>query len=384
MDFEYSKDISNFNLEVNNFFNEKIKPKLSKWRAQDTTPREMFELLGDAELLGFRYKGGEIKSIPWLENIHFYKTAAQVSGGVAIASFVQAHLGAPALYFFGTDQQKSEILLPGVQGKRIIAFANTEPDAGSDAAGIQLRAEDKGEYYLVNGSKSYITNGDFADHIVFTAITHPKAEKKHSRISMLMVDGETAGLKRYRLQKLPWKMSHLSVLNFKDVKVPKNNIVGELQRGFYQTMDVFNNSRIGISALSFGTALGAFKQAYKHATSRKAFGKLLIQHESKKNEFADHLTRLEACWLLIQKAAYLCDSDQEFRYNSSMAKLISTEEALKISLWATELFGARGVLSTHPISEFPLDAKGGMVGEGAPEVQKKIIAEHVEEMLKKF
>ena len=179
-------------------------------------------------------------------------------------------------------------------------------------------------------------------------------------------------------------MSHLAVLNFKDVKVPKENILGELQRGFYQTMEVFNNSRIGISALSFGTALGAFKHGYKHAMSRKTFGKPLIEHQAKKNEFADHLAHLEACWLLIQKAAYLRDSGQEFRFNASMAKLVSTEEALKVSLWATELLGARGVLESHPIHEYPLDAKGGMVGEGAPEVQKKIIAEHIEDVINRF
>jgi alkylation response protein AidB-like acyl-CoA dehydrogenase len=201
---------------------------------------------------------------------------------------------------------------------------------------------------------------------------------------MLIVDGETPGLKRFRLKKLPWKMSHLSALNFKDVKIPKENILGEPQRGFYQTMEVFNNSRIGISALSFGTALGSFKAALKHAQSRKTFSKFLIEHQSKKNEFAEKLARLEACWLLIQKAAFLRDNGQEFRYNSSMAKLVSTEEALNISLWATELLGARGVLSSHPISEYPLDAKGGMVGEGAPEVQKKIIAEHIENVIKDY
>jgi alkylation response protein AidB-like acyl-CoA dehydrogenase len=384
MDFKYSKEEAEFNKHVENFFFEKLKPKLPNWRKQDTTPREMFKLLGEAELLGFRYKSGDVKPIPWLENIHFYKTAAQVSGGVAIASFVQAHLGIPAIYFFGNEQQKSDYLKAGARGDNIIAFANTEPDAGSDAAGIKLKAEDKGNHYLVNGMKSYITNGDFADNIVFTAITHPKESKKHRRISMLMVNGEAPGLKRFRLKKLPWKMSHLSALRFKDVKIPKENIVGELQRGFYQTMDVFNNSRIGISALSFGTALGAFKAALKHAQSRKTFGKFLIEHQSKKNEFAEELARLEACWLLIQKAAFLCDTHQEFRYNSSMAKLVSTKEALDISLWATELLGARGVLSSHPISEYPLDAKGGMVGEGAPEVQKKIIAEHIEEILNNF
>ncbi len=386
MDFSYSENEIKFRDYVRTFFENQLKPNLTNWRKQDTTPREMFELIGAAELLGFRYRDGSgvVVPIPWLENIHYYKTAAEFAGGVAIASFVQAQLGLPAIYFFGDNEQKTSYLKLGAQGKKVIAFANTEPSAGSDAAAIQLNAEDNGDHYLVNGIKSYITNGDIADYIVFTAVTHPDEPKKHKRISMLLVDGSSKGLKRQRLKKLPWKMSHLSVLNFKDVEVPKENIVGKLQNGFYQTMDIFNNSRIGISALSFGTALGAFKHGYKHATTRKAFGKTLFEHQSKKNEFAQHLVALEACWLMIQKAAFLRDTGQEFRYNSSMAKLVATEEALKISLWATELLGARGVLESHPIHEYPLDAKGGLVGEGAPEIQKKIIAEHIEETLKNY
>jgi alkylation response protein AidB-like acyl-CoA dehydrogenase len=384
MDFSYSENEKKFKDYVNTFFEENIKPKLSEWQQQNSTPREMFELLGDAELLGFRYKNAEVFQIPWLENIHYYKTAADVSGGLAIASFVQAQLGVCALHFFGSPEQKNDSLVAGAKGEKIIAFANTEPTAGSDAAGIQLRAEDKGEYYLVNGTKSYITNGDLADQVIFTAVTHPDEPKKHKRISMLAIEGLAPGLKRFRLKKLPWKMSHLSVLNFKDVKVPKENTVGKPQHGFYQTMDVFNNSRIGISALSFGTALGAFRYAYKHATSRHVFGKTLFEHQAKTNEFAEHLAKLEACWLLVQKAAYLKDTGQEFRYNSSMAKLISTEEALNISLWSTELFGARGVLESHHVHQYLLDAKGGLVGEGAPEIQKKIIAENIKEKLDEF
>jgi alkylation response protein AidB-like acyl-CoA dehydrogenase len=319
-----------------------------------------------------------------LNNIHFYNHAAQFSGGIAIASFAHSQLGLQALFYFGSELQKNNYLIPGLKGQKIIAFANTEPGAGSDAAAISLTAEASGGSYVLNGTKSYITNGDIADHIILTSITHPGVEKRHKRISMFMVDGDTAGLSRHRLSKTAWAESHLATLNFKDVTIPKENLIGDFQRGFYQTMDVFNTSRIGISALTFGTAMGAYKLAFKHAKNRKAFGKTLLEHESKKNEFAEHMARLEATWLLIQKAAYLKDTGQEFRFNSSMAKLIATEEALRITNWATELLGARGVLSTHPISAYPLDAKGSMVGEGAPEVQKKIIAENLEKKLQDY
>ncbi|MCK5560195.1 MAG: acyl-CoA dehydrogenase family protein, partial [Thermoplasmata archaeon] len=230
MNFDYNEGEKEFNKYVKKIIGDKIKPEYSSWRAEDTTPKRMFELLGEAQLLGFRIVENKVEPIPWLQNIHYYKEMAQFSGGIAIASFVQGQLGSAALYFFANDQQKSEYLMPGVLGKKIIAFANTEPDAGSDAAGIKLTAEDMGDHFLVNGTKSFITNGDLADHIIFTALTHPKTEKRHGRISMLLVDGDATGLERLRLKKLPWKTSHLSVLNYKDVKVPKINLIGEPKR----------------------------------------------------------------------------------------------------------------------------------------------------------
>jgi alkylation response protein AidB-like acyl-CoA dehydrogenase len=384
MDFTQSNEEIAFKNKVENCFTEKIKPAYPEWKTNNTTPKLMFQLLGQAELLGFQKKQQELQPIPWLQNIHYYKTAAQFSGGLAIASFAHSQLGLQALYYFGSPKQKTEYLLPGAAGDKIIAFANTEPGAGSDAAAIALIAEDNGDEFILNGTKSYITNGDIADHIILTAITHPDAEKKHKRISMVMVDAETDGLSRSRMMKHAWKISHLATLNFKNVRISKDNIIGQLNRGFYQTMDVFNTSRIGISAVTFGTAIGSYKLAFKHANKRKAFDKLLIEHESKKNEFADHIARLEACWLLIQKAAFLKDTGKEFRFNSSMAKLITTEDTLKIANWATELLGARGILEPHPISAYPMDAKASMVGEGAPEVQKKIIAENLKNLIDDF
>jgi alkylation response protein AidB-like acyl-CoA dehydrogenase len=384
VDFDYSQDEQEFNSYVESVFNDQIKPKLSGWKAENTTPPEMFKILGEAGLLGFREEDSQIKPIPWLENIHYYKHAGQVDGGLAIASFANTQLALQALHYFASAEQKTKYLSPGIKGATINALANTEPGAGSDAAAIALRAEDKGDHYLLKGSKAYITNGDIADHIVVTAVTHPDAEKKHARISMLIVDGQSKGLERKRLDKYPWKISHLSVLNFSDVRVPKENLLGEPQRGFYQTMEVFNTSRIGLAALTFGSNLGAYKLAYKHANSRKVFGRTLMENESKRNEFSDYLLRLEACWLLTQKAAYLKDKGREFRYNSSMAKLFSTEEGLALTHWAVELFGARGVLASHPIGDYHNDVKGSNMGEGAPEVQKKIIAENIEEKLKEF
>jgi alkylation response protein AidB-like acyl-CoA dehydrogenase len=381
MDFSQTSSEQDFISKVKGVLDEKIRPKRREWYQKNTTPKSMFQVLGESQLLGFTKDEEGIFPIPWQHNIHYYKEMAQISGGVAIASFAHSQLGLQAFYYFGDEDHKSKYLVPGLQGQRILAFANTEFGAGSDAAAISLKAQKEGDKYVLSGSKAFITNGDIADHIVLTAVTHPEKEKKHQRISMFVVDGNSPGLKRTRLEKYGWAPSHLCTLEFDSVEIPEKNLVGEPGRGFYQTMAIFNSSRIGIAALSFGTALGAYKLAYHHAQKRNVFGSSLLEHQSKKNEFADYMTRLEATWLLVNKAAYLKDQGKEFRFNASIAKLFATEEGIKIAAWACETFGARGVVSSNKVCEFPQDARAALIGEGAPEVQKKIVAEHISEIL---
>lgn len=381
MDFDLSSDEQEFLAKVKRVISEKIAPEYPHWRKDKTTPRRMFEIWGEERLLGFIEDREDFKQIPWLQNVHLYKELAAYSGGLGIATFVQGQLGNQALYLYANEEQREKYLRPGITGKRLFAFANTEPSAGSDASAIKVRAEDKGDHYLVNGMKAYITNADFADDIIFTAVTDPNAEKKHKGISMFIINGDVGGLTRTRLKKYGWKESHLCTLHFENVKVPKQNIIGKLGRGFYQTMEIFNNGRIGVASLAFGAALGAYRHALIHARKRKAFGKTLFDHESKKNEFSDKLTHLQSGWFLIQKAAFESDKGRDFKHFSSMAKHYNTEEGVQISLWGAITLGARGVIEQNPISDFPHDSLVSIIGEGAPEVQMKIISEHIDEIL---
>lgn len=381
MDLDLSREESEFREKVKRVINERIAPLHPDWRARSTTPRELFETFGSEGMLGFVEADGEIKPVPWLRNIHLYKELSQFSGGLGIATFVQGQLGNQALYLYADGKQREVYLRPGIEGKRLFAFANTEPSAGSDASAIRMQADDRGDHYLVNGMKAYITNADFADDIIFTALTDPDAEKRHKGISMFIVPGDSEGLTRTRLSKYGWKESHLCTLRFENVKVPKENMLGEPGRGFYQTMEIFNNGRIGVASLAFGAALGAYKHAYRHARKRMAFGESLFDHESKRNEFADHLAHLQAGWLTIQKAAFENDRGRDFKHYASLAKLYNTEEGMRISLWGVITMGARGVIMQNPISGFPHDSLVSIIGEGAPEVQKKIISQHIDEIL---
>jgi len=381
MDLRSSQDENDFRTLVDTTLKEKIIPNQKEWKMAKTTPRDFFKALGGSWLLGYRFQNGTVTQIPWLQNIYLYNKLAQISGGLAIAAFVHSGTGLKALHSFGDRRQYENYLLPGMKGEKILAIANTEPGAGSDAAGISLTAEDKGSHWLLNGTKSYITSGDIADAIVVTAVTDKKAEKPHKGISMFIVDGELNGLQRLRMAKHGWAESHLSTLIFEDVKIPKGSLIGKHNRGFYQTMEVFNSSRIGIASIAHGSALGAFKMSYQYNKKRDIFGKKIYDFESKKAEYADKVTMLEAGWLLVQKAAYQHDLGKDYLYYSSMAKLFNTEEGHKISHWAALNFGARGLLAGHPISQYPLDSTAAMMGEGAPEVQRKIISENIDDIL---
>lgn len=381
MDFDLTDEEKIFLELVRKTIRKRIAPEYPKWREDKTTPREMFRIFGEEGLLGFRKEGEGIEPIPWLQNIHLYKELAQFSGGLGIATFVQGQLGNQAIFLYGDEDQKSVYLEPGIRGERLMAFANTEPSAGSDASSIKMEARDMGDHFVVNGMKAYITNGDFADDIIFTAVTEGDDMKPHKRISMFIINGDVEGLYRHRMNKYGWRESHLCTLRFEDVIVPKENMIGDRGKGFYQTMEIFNNGRIGVAALAFGASLGAYKAALTHARKRKAFGKTLFEHESKRYEFSDHIAHIQAGWLLIQKAAFMRDQGREYKHYSSLAKLYNTEEGLKVSIWALITFGARGVIHRNPVAEYPHDSLVSIIGEGAPEVQKKIISQYIDEFL---
>ena len=373
--------ILEFRRHVDEVVNKKMAPKVTKWRRDKTTPPEFFRILGENGLLGYRKEESGYRAIPWKENVYFYRKISEISGGLAIAAFVHSQTGLKAVHSFGVPFHYERYLYPGIEGKKIFAIANTEPGAGSDAASISLKAEDKGDHFLLNGTKAYITSGDIADVLIITGVTDPNASRKHKGISMFIVEGHSQGLTRRRMEKFGWVESHLSTLEFNDVKVPKENLLGEKNRGFYQTMEVFNSSRIGIAAVANGSALGAFRMALDHNKKREIFGKPIIDFESKRAEYADRMTFLQAGWLMVEKAAEVHDSGGDYSYYASMAKLFNTEEGMKISQWAALNFGARGVLEGHPVSQYMLDSNVALIGEGAPEVQRKIISENLERIL---
>lgn len=365
------KEFLERNLEE--FINSEIKPFLPDWYKKDEIPQELFLKLAERNWLGFIQKDNRWVESPMLDIIIFYEKIASISPGTTVAVLAHACLGLYALHHWGNEEQRERYFIPGVKGSTLLAFANTEPGAGSDAINIKLEAKKVPGGYLLNGTKMFITNGILADVLLVSAVTNPKAEKRSKSISLFIVEGNPPGLKRQKIHKLVWHPADLGTLFFENCFVPEENLVGPINGGFKLIMQTFTSSRIAIAALAVGTAWGAYKLALDRARVRRVFGKRIIEHQAKAYEFSTMLSRIEAARLLVQKAAWIKDKGQDYLMESSIAKLFSIEEAKEVTSWAADIFGASGIMEENPISKFPLDAWAVALGEGTNDIQKLII-----------
>ncbi len=295
-----------------------------------------------------------------------------VSPGVGVAVLVHISLGTKGITLFGNPEQKSIYLPPAARGETLICVGNTEPTAGSDVAGISSTARKVDGGWLLNGIKSYVTNGYISDLALITAVSDPDAPR-NSRISMFLVDLSSKGISRSKLHKEVWVPSDLTRIQLSDVFVPEANIIGGRGRGLQQVLEIFTNSRITISALTLGTAEGAFRSGIEHAKKRQIFGHKVIDFQAKSFEAADFYSRLEAVRLMLWKTCWQKDQGLDFRLEASITKYLSVELARAVGQWAADLFGAASVVFEHPIHKYPMDAWASSLGEGTQDVQRLII-----------
>ncbi|MFP5213101.1 MAG: acyl-CoA dehydrogenase family protein, partial [Acidobacteriota bacterium] len=226
--------------------------------------------------------------------------------------------------------------------------------------------------WLLNGTKSYVTNGYIADHVLVTAVTDPDASRNR-RMSMFIVDLNSEGVSRKKLNKQVWIPSDLTRISMKNVFVPAENLLGERGKGLQEILEIFTNSRLTISGLTLGTAVGAFELGFNRAKNREIFGKKIFDFQAKAFEAADLYSRIEASRLVLYKACAAKDRGDDFKLESSMAKYLTVEIARQTGLWAADLFGAASVIFDHPIHKYPMDAWGSSLGEGTQDVQKLVI-----------
>jgi alkylation response protein AidB-like acyl-CoA dehydrogenase len=301
---------------------------------------------------------------------------SKVDASVSVCMSVNNSLVCWGLETFGTEEQKQKYLKPLASGEKIGAFCLSEPEAGSDATSQRTTAEDKGDYYLLNGTKNWITNGSSASIYLVIAQTDPA--KGHKGINCLIVergmDGFVVGAKE---NKMGIRASDTHTLIFNDVKVPKENRIGEDGFGFKFAMKTLNGGRIGIAAQALGIAAGAYELALEYSKQRKAFGKEIAKHQAIQFKLADMATNIEAARLLVYKAAWMKDQGLDYSLASSMAKLYASKVANEVATEAVQIHGGYGYVKEYHVERLMRDAKITQIYEGTSEVQKIVISRSI-------
>ncbi len=372
MDFSIPAVFSDEIKSLKKFLKEKVKPELSAWYQSREIPAQFFRDMGAGNWYGIELKEKRLVKGSALKEALMAEELAKVSPGVAVAVLAQIDLGLMGLLLFGSDKLKQRYGISAARGETLMSLGNTEPQAGSDAAGIEMRAQKVDGGWLLNGTKAYVTNGLISDLSLITAISAPQADRSN-RMSMYLVNLQAEGVQRTKLNKAVWIPSDLTRLQFSDVFVPDDHLVGNQGQGLQQVLTIFTHSRVPIAALTLGTAVGAFELALEHARKRKIFGQTINNFQAKAFECADFYAKIESARLMIWKACWKMDQNENFRQESSMAKYLAVEIARRVTSWAADIYGAASVIHEHPIHKFPMDAWGASLGEGTQDVQKLII-----------
>jgi alkylation response protein AidB-like acyl-CoA dehydrogenase len=340
-------------------------------------PAEQIKKLGQLGFLGMmvdpKYGGGGMDCISYVLAM---EEISKIDASVSVCMSVNNSLVCWGLETYGTEEQKQKYLTKIASGEIIGAFCLSEPEAGSDATSQRTTAEDKGDHYLLNGTKNWITNGSSASVYMVIAQTH--AEKGHKGINALIVEkgmpGFVVGKKE---NKLGIRGSDTHSLMFTNVKVPKENRIGDDGFGFTFAMNTLNGGRIGIASQALGIAAGAYELSVKYAKERKAFGKELAQHQDIQFKLADMGTRIDAARLLCLKAARLKDEHKDYAQASAMAKLFASKTAMDVTIEAVQIHGGYGYVKEFHVERLMRDAKITQIYEGTSEIQKIVISRNL-------
>lgn len=342
-----------------------------------TFPTEQIKKLGELGFMGMmvdpKYGGAGMDTISYVLAM---EELSKVDASASVVVSVNNSLVCWGLEKYGTEEQKQKYLVPLAKGEIIGAFCLSEPEAGSDATSQQTTAVDMGDYYLLNGTKNWITNGNTASVYLVIAQTNP--EKGHRGINALIVEkgmpGFEVGLKE---NKLGIRGSDTHSLLFNDVKVPKENRIGEDGFGFKFAMSTLSGGRIGIASQALGIASGAYELSLEYSKQRKAFGKAISEHQAVAFKLADMVTEIEAARLLCLKSAWLKDNKMNFDKESAMAKVFASEVAMKTTTEAVQIHGGYGFVKEYHVERLMRDAKITQIYEGTSEIQRIVISRSV-------
>lgn len=351
-----------------------LKPGVIERDNEQRFPKDEVKQLAELGFMGMmtnpKYGGSGMDTVSYVLAM---EELSKVDASTSVCMSVNNSLVCWGLETYGTEEQKQKYLVPLATGEKIGAFCLSEPEAGSDATSQRTTAIDKGDHYLVNGTKNWITNGGTAS--IYLVIAQTDVEKGHRGINCLIVEREMEGFQLgAKEDKLGIRGSDTHTLMFQDVKVPKENRLGEDGFGFKFAMKTLSGGRIGIAAQALGIASGAYELALAYSKERQAFGKPIHQHQAIAFKLADMATEIEAARLLCLKAAQQKDNGENFDYASSMAKLFASKVAMDVTVEAVQVHGGYGFVKEYHVERLMRDAKITQIYEGTSEIQKVVIS----------
>lgn len=381
--FQTTAEHEQLRAKIRSFAEEEIKPIAFSLDQENRFPDEAVKKLGDMGLMGIPYPkeyGGAGLDI--LSYAIAVEELARVDGGSGVILSAHVSLGSFPIFAYGNEAQKKKYLVPLAKGEKIAAFGLTEPNAGSDAGGTETTAIDKGDYYLLNGGKIFITNAPKADTYVVFAVTTPDIGTRG--ISAFIVEKGWEGFEfGDHYDKLGIRSSTTAELIFNDVKVPKENLLGKEGEGFKIAMSTLDGGRIGIAAQALGIAQGAYEQALDYAKERVQFGKPIAAQQGISFKLADMATKLRCARFLVYSAAELKEAHSSYSMEAAMAKMYASDIALEVTNDAVQIFGGTGFLKGMDVERMYRDAKITTIYEGTNEIQRVVIASHIIGRMKK-
>jgi alkylation response protein AidB-like acyl-CoA dehydrogenase len=375
MNFELTKEQQMVKEMVREFAEKEIAPNAAKWDKEAYFPVEVFKKMGELGILGIpfpeEYGGAGGDTISYAIAV---EEIGRACGGTGLSYAAAVSLGASPIYYFGTEEQKQKWLVPMAKGETLGAFGLTEPNAGSDAGGTRTTAVLDGDEYVINGEKCWITNAQYSRQVIVTAVTG-KDERGKNIISAIIVPTDTPGFTiRSNYDKMGVRASNTCELVFENVRVPKENVLGDPKKGFKQFLYTLDGGRISIAALAVGIAQAAFEKALQYAKERVQFGQTISKFQAIQFKLADMAMEIELARNMVYKAAWLKDQGKTFTKEASFAKLFASEMGFRVCNQAIQIHGGYGYMKEYGVERHLRDIKLMEIGEGTSEIQRLVIA----------
>jgi alkylation response protein AidB-like acyl-CoA dehydrogenase len=378
VDFSFTDEQEQLRRSVRGFAETEIAPHVMEWDEASQFPLELIPMLGEMGFLGVIFPepyGGA--GLGYIEYATVIEELARVDGSVGLIVAAHNSLCTNHIYKFGNEEQRQKYVVPLAQGKKLGCWSLTEPGAGSDAGGTRTVAVQKQGGWVLNGAKTFTTNGHYADVCVAMAVTD-KAKGSKGISAFILEKGNPGFRPGKKENKLGMRASDTSEVVFSDCFVPGANLLGQEGHGFVNSLQVLDGGRISIAALALGMAQGAYEAAVKYAKQRKQFGKTISEFQAIQFKLADMATEIEAARLLVYHAAWLADQNSpRFTKESSMAKLYASEVGVRVANEAVQIFGGYGYIKDYPAEKYYRDSKLCTIGEGTSEIQRLVIARQI-------